>query len=506
MSRKNKQPLVVIFGRTNVGKSTLFNCLVEKHKALVSEIEGTTRDSNIDEVNWQGYNFKLIDTGGIMDVSLMHNPKTKSTDIDVKVQLQAANYLRKADLILFLVDSKAGLLPTDKEMVKELKKIIENKDKVILVANKADSPRIRRDIAEFNKLALGEPFPISAATGSGTGDLLDLVIEKVKPYTKKVATEEAEEIRPIRVSIIGKPNVGKSSFVNAILGEDRIIVSPIAHTTREPQDTLIEYKGEKIKLVDTAGISRRGRQSARHSSFRNSLEKHSILKSISALKKADIILFMIDINDEMTQQDAKIIDEIFKQNVSLIIVANKWDMIEDRDTKVYTRKIYNQFPYAEWVPVQFTSALTGAKVKKVLDTVLEIANSRKIEISDNGLSKFLMRIVKKHRPVKSKGTKHPHIYELRQVKTNPPKFIIRIGARDTISDSYIGFIENRLRDKFGFIGTPINIGVEKNRDVHGKAEEKIVMQGKKRKVKEEEFVDEDEVVVDYDNEDGDELE
>jgi len=473
--------------------------LVEKHKALVSDIEGTTRDSNIDEVNWQGYNFKLIDTGGIMDVRLMRANKLKSSDIDVKVQLQAAAYLKKADLILFLVDAKAGLLPTDKEMVNELKKIVEKTDKIVLVANKADSPRIRREVYEFNKLALGEPFAISAATGSGTGDLLDIIVEKIKPYTKKEKTvEEPEENRAIRVSIIGKPNVGKSSLVNAILGEERAIVSPIAHTTREPQDTIIEYKGQKINLVDTAGISRRGRQSARHSSFRNSLEKHSILKSISALKKADIILFMIDINDEMTQQDAKIIDEIFKQHVSLIIVANKWDMIEERDTKVYSKKIYNQFPYAEWVPIQFTSALTGAKVKKVLDVILEVAEGRKVEISANALSKFLMRIVKKHRPVKHKGTKHPHIYELTQVRVDPPKFNIRIGARDTIHDSYVGYIENRLRDKFGFVGTPIYIGVDKNKEIHGKAEENIVMQGKKKKKKEVEEDFEDE--VDFDDE------
>jgi len=476
MAKKNKQPLVVIFGRTNVGKSTLFNCLIEKHKALISDIEGTTRDSNIDEVNWQGHNFKLIDTGGIMDVALMRGPKLKSNDIDIKVQLQASEYLRKADLILFLVDAKAGLLPTDKEMVKEIKKIIDKTDKVILVANKADSPKIRRDIAEFNKLALGEPFAISAATGSGTGDLLDMIISKIKSYTKEEKNED--ELKPIQVSIIGKPNVGKSSLVNAILGEERIIVSPIAHTTREPQDTLIDYKGQKINLIDTAGISRRGRQSARKSKVANTLEKHSILKSLSVLRKADIIVFMIDINEEMTQQDAKIIDEIFHQHVSLIIVANKWDLIEEKDTKAYTKKIYSQFPYAQWVPIQFVAAKTGSKVKKVLDNVLEIAAARKIEIAPNALNKFLSRIVKKHRPVKSSGNKHPHIYELKQVRVDPPKFSIRIGGRDTIHDSYVGYIENRLREKFGFIGTPIHIEVEKNRDVHGKADERVVNQGK----------------------------
>lgn len=476
---KKKQPIVVIFGRTNVGKSTLFNCLTEKRSALVSDISGTTRDSNIGEVDWQNHNFKIIDTGGIMDVSLMDGKKKNADDIDTKVQIQASNYLKKADLILFLVDSRNGLMPTDREMALSLKKIIKTTDNVILVANKADSMRLRRDTAEFNKLGLGEPFPVSAATGSGTGDLLDIIVGKIKPYVKKEETKEAEEKEEkINVSIIGKPNVGKSSLVNAILGEEKIIVSPIAHTTREPQDTLIEYKGHKINLIDTAGISRRGRQSAKHSKFKNALEKQSILKSIHALKKADIILFVLDINDELTKQDAKIIDEIFKQQVSLIIVANKWDMIEEKDTKKYSQMIYRQFPYAQWVPIQFTAAKTGAKVKKVLDVILEVSEARKTNISENALARFLSRIIKKHRPVKEKGTKHPHIYTLKQVRENPPKFNIKIGAKDTIHDSYVRFIENRLREKFGFTGTPIYIGIEKNRLIHGKAEEATINQNK----------------------------
>jgi GTP-binding protein len=478
---KKKQPKVVIFGRTNVGKSTLFNCLTEKNRALVSDISGTTRDSNIGEVNWQNNNFKIIDTGGIIDVALMQGKVKDASDIDTKVQIQASNYLKNADLILFLVDTRNGLLPTDKEMALSLKKIIKDTSKVLLVANKADSMKLRREIAEFNKLGLGEPFPISAATGSGTGDLLDIIVKKIKPYSKpekkrEETSEDKEE--EINISIIGKPNVGKSSLVNSILGEERIIVSPIAHTTREPQDTLLEYKGHKINLIDTAGISRRGRQSAKHAKFKNALEKHSILKSISALKKADIVLFVLDINEELTKQDAKIIDEIFKQQISLIIIANKWDLVEEKDTKAYSQMIYRHFPYAQWVPIQFTSAKTGLKVKKVLDLVLEIDEARKVNLGDNALSRFLNRIVKKHRPVKEKGTKHPHIYELTQTQSNPPKFKIRIGAKDTIHDSYVRFIENRLREKFGFPGTPIYIGIEKNRLIHGKAEEATINQNK----------------------------
>ncbi len=474
MSYTKKQlPLVVIFGRTNVGKSTLFNCLIEKRQALISNIEGTTRDSNIGQVNWQEINFQLIDTGGIIDLKYLIGKKHKTDDIEARVQQQARDYIKRADLILFLVDTKTGLLPQDKQMALLLKKILPNTKNVLLVANKTDSPKQRKEIAEFHQLNLGEPIPVSAATGSGTGDLLDIIVKKLKTTTHpslyslsspesfdEVKTREEVENK-VSVCIIGKPNVGKSSLINAILGYERIIVSPSPHTTREPQDTLIIYKAQSIRLIDTAGISKRGQQTARRLKNKNTLEKQGIGKSITALKKSDLALFMIDVNLPITHQDAKIVEEIIKRKKSLVVIANKWDLVHEKNTKKYTEYIYSHLPFISWVPIQFTSANTGKKINKILDLVLEINKQRKINLCDSVLNKFLNRIIKIHKPAKGKGTKKPRIYELKQVAADPPKFEIQIGPKDSLHFSYLRFIENRLREKFGFLGTPITIKVTK---------------------------------------------
>jgi len=464
-------PLVVIFGRTNVGKSTLFNCLIEKQQALVSKIEGTTRDSNIGQVSWQGKIFELIDTGGIIDLKYLLESRRQTTDdrrqtteIDDKVQKQARDYLQQADLILFLVDTKAGLLPQDKQMALLLKKILPTTNNVLLVANKVDGPRQRPKIAEFHKLAMGEPIPVSATTGSGTGDLLDIVIKKIKNKPSDNIHHPISNIQyPISVCIIGKPNVGKSSLLNSILGYQRVIVSSVPHTTREPQNTVITYKDQSIKLIDTAGINKKGTKT-------KGLEKFGIQKSLAALKKSDIALLIIDISQDITHQDAKLVEEIFNRKKSLIFIANKWDLIKERNTKQYTNYIYGKLPFAQFAPIQFTSALTGEKTKKVLDLILEISEQRQKQLSDSQLSHFLSRIVKMHKPAKAKGVKHPRIYEFKQVKTNPPKFELRIGHKDSLHFSYVRFIENRLREKYGFLGTPLTIKIVKGRAIHGKYE------------------------------------
>lgn len=504
----NNKPTVVIFGRTNVGKSTLFNCLTEKKEALVADIEGTTRDSNIGKAEWRGKEFNLIDTGGIMDMENLSlslkklkkiSPDKKSIldeakQIEKEVQLQARDYLSKADLILFLVDARVGILPPDKQMALLLKKNIEDKNKILLVANKADSPRLRKDIAEFNKLSIGEPIPVSATTGSGTGDLLDIIIERTKNFRKNkkkessqaetdktidkdisttpessaIAIPESHAGEKISVCIIGKPNVGKSSLLNAVLGEKRVIVSPIPHTTREPQDTEVSFDGYNIKLIDTAGISKSGKKSIRNKAkSRDALERYGIGKSLSTLRKSDIAIFVIDIAEGLTQQDSKIIEEVIYNQNSLIIVANKWDKIEDRNTKKFTETIYSKLPFATWAPIQFISAKNGEKVNKILDLIVTIHKERRIQLSESQLDKLLKTSIKKHRPVKGKGTKYPYIYKLVQVKVDPPKFQLKIGAKDTLLSSYARFIENRIREKFSFSGTPIGIRVVKNKHIHG---------------------------------------
>jgi len=456
---EKKLPLVVICGRTNVGKSTLFNCLIEKKQALVSDISGTTRDSNFGLVEWNNSAFEVVDTAGLIDWRYLKEKKFTGDDIEVQAQKQAKIYLDKANLILFVVDTKAGLTIEDRELARTIKTVSKYKDKTILVANKIDSFNFAPEAAQFNKLGLGEPILVSAVSSLGTGDLLDIVIELIDKKKKFQAVIKEKREKTIDVCLLGKPNVGKSSLLNAILGYERVIVSPIAHTTREPQHIQLEYKNNIINLVDTAGISKQGKKSS-------GLEKPGIFKSLQSLDKADIALLVLDISEPLTHQDLKIIEEIVDRGKSLVFVANKWDKIENRDPKKWKEILYDKMPFATWAPIQFISAKTGEKVHKILDLIIEINNNRKIEISPSQADKFLKQIVKIHKPAKGKGLKAPRIYEFKQIKSNPPAFILRIGPNDDLHFSYVRFIENRLREKLNLIGTPIKIKVTKERKSH----------------------------------------
>lgn len=472
---KPKQ-LVVVFGRTNVGKSTLFNTLTERKQAMVADFEGTTRDSNIGTVEWNKKNFYLVDTGGIMDLKNLFDKSDRRDDIETKVQKQARDYLLKANLILFVVDAKTGPLPQDRQMATALKKILPDTGKVIVVANKADGARERKELTDFYQLGLGEPQPISATSGSGTGDLLDLVVKKLR--SKKISAlktdfsfeaggKKSAKDDVIKVCLIGKPNVGKSSLVNALIGEDRVIVSPIAHTTREPQDTDLAYKDKVVRLIDTAGITRKAMRSGRQKlGTEKAIQKSGIDMSLFTLNKADIALFIWDVNTDIIHQDMAILSEIIERKKSLIIIANKWDLVPEKDTQKYVTYINNRLPFISWVPIQFVSAKTHEKVTKVLDLILEIAESRKISLSDSVLNTFMMKLVKLHRPTKGRGVHHPRIRKFFQAGSNPPRFEMRIGAEEDLHDSYVRFVENRLREKFGFIGTPISVHVVKPRKVH----------------------------------------
>lgn len=465
-------PLVVIFGRTNVGKSTLFNCLTEKKQALISDIAGTTRDANIGTVEWQRTKFEIVDTGGIIKLDRLIKPTKKKQDdpIQAKIEEHAKAYLETADIVMFVVDSKTGLLEQDRQLVILLKKILgANFSKVMLVVNKVDNRRQLERSNEFYRLGMDEVYTTSAASGSGTGDLLDVIANKILAMPEKPAIEE-EVLPEIKVIMIGKPNVGKSSLFNSLLGEERVIVSDIAHTTREPQDTVIEYRKHRIRLIDTAGMSRQGVKKQKKDNTMQ-LEKRGIEKSLDSLERSDIALFVFDISEPLTHQDSKNLSEIIDRQKSLIIVANKWDLMEEKDTKKNTLYINRTFPFALWAPILFISAKTKSKVDKVLDLIIKVSKERQAEIAPSVLNTFLMKIVKQHLPARAKGVKHPHIHKFEQRRSNPPLFEVRIGSKDTLHFSYVRFIANRLRDKFGFLGTPIRIWVSKNKKVHGQQNE-----------------------------------
>jgi len=497
---KNNLPQVTIIGRVNVGKSTLFNKIVEKRQAMISDIPGTTRDLNIGIGEWSGIKFELVDTGGFIESINKKQLKNQENGIDELVRLKALDAFQQSDLVLFLVDVKEGINPQDKEIARFLEK--SNK-KFILIINKCDNPKLRAHSAEFYQLGLGEPVLVSAANGSGTGDLLDEIVKSIKQKnkkTKKTSSAEAstgkqnnkafdnetmkqrnneieentttnnDKINPqeknlIRVSIIGQPNVGKSSLINQLIGEDKFIVSPIAHATREPNDTLIEYQNNQILLIDTAGIRKKRKINPQ------SLEKLGVMMSLGALKKSDIVLLTIDISQPISDQDANLARIINESNTGAIIIANKYDLAQisrhesDKDSEFYknpikhlTNHIYSHLPHLSWAPIIFISAKTGSNVQKVLKLILDVRQSMGQHIGENALGKFLKSLIKKQPPPKIKtAKKRPFITNFEQAATNPPLFIGYLDTKERLPQAYRRYIEKNLREKFNFQGSPIKL-------------------------------------------------
>ncbi|MFA5318130.1 MAG: ribosome biogenesis GTPase Der [Patescibacteria group bacterium] len=464
----NDLPKVVLFGRTNVGKSTLFNKLTGKGHAMVSKISGTTRDSNTGPVEWQKNKFQLIDTGGILNARFLSG-KSKlkkinfdKDDINNLVQLQVKKNLNQADLILFLVDAREGMMQQDKEMAILLKRLAGEKIPILLVANKADNLKNRQNTAEFFQLALGQPMPVSAATGSGTGDLLDLVCKKIHPE-KSPEESKKEEYEKIRIIIIGKPNTGKSTLLNAIIGEDKIITSNIPHTTREPNEIKVSYNNYELTFIDTAGIIK-----AKSKATKQEFVKSGIDKSLAVLKSADIAIFMLDITEEISHQETKIADEILTDNVNLIITANKWDEIEDKDVKKFTHYINSKFPFMQWAPIVFISAKHKTKISNLMELIIAGWEARNKKIEPADLEKFLESARAHAAPLSNKKIrgimKHklpkPKLIKLEQTYINPQEFTLIIKSKLGLKDNYIKYLENRLREKFNLAGTPIRIIVK----------------------------------------------
>jgi len=469
MNKIKKIPLVAIVGRVNVGKSTLFNRLIEKRQALVSEIPGTTRDIHYGLVSWHGKNFLVADTGGLLESKLKAHEKD-TRPIHYETEKKAREVIEQADLILFLVDNKVGVLNYDRQIAQFLK---NKKYPAILVANKIDQKNSSVD--EFRKLGLGEATAIAAASGVGVGDLLDLILKKIKKnktikdHAQLLLSNNKNDQKKIKVCVIGKPNAGKSSLLNKIVGKEKAIVSPIPHTTREPQDTFLEYAGEMIKIIDTAGIRRKAKV---EKSFKKpTLESAGIAMSIAAMKKAEIGLLTIDLTEGITEQDSKLAELASEAGLSVVIVANKYDLMEkkQKNDKIITDYIHYKLPFITWAPIIFVSALSGHNCHKILPLILEIKKEREKEINSQELNEFFQYLIKKMPPPRQErnlgGKKsRSFITKIIQKPAERPIFLLSAINKTKIPDSYLRYLENNLRERFKFIGTPIKIVVERPKE------------------------------------------
>lgn len=428
--------VVAIVGRPNVGKSTLFNVLAGEKIAIIKDIPGVTRDRIYADCQWRGTTFQVIDTGGI---------EPESDDIILKqMRRQAELAMDIADVIVFITDIKAGVTVSDEEVAQMLRKT--NKP-VILVCNKCDRVGTPPDeIYEFYNLGLGEPLPISAGKKLGIGELLDAVYDNFENIEQEVEDEET-----VRVAVIGKPNAGKSSLINKILGEERVIVSDIAGTTRDAIDTYFENKHGKYIFVDTAGIRRKNK-------VYDTLEKYSVLKAKSAIEKANVCLIMIDATEGVTEQDEKIAGLAHEGGKGVIIVINKWDLVEKETNTMekYKRQVYDKLAYLSYAPIIFISTVTGQRVDKLFEMINEVDKQNGQRIPTGLLNDVLADAITITQPPSDKG-KRLKVYYMTQVSTRPPTFVIFVNSKELMHFSYVRYIENHLRKQFGFKGTPIHM-------------------------------------------------
>lgn len=434
------RPVVAVVGRPNVGKSTLFNRLIGERRAVVDAVPGTTRDRLYGTAEWRGREFTVVDTGGIG----MEGDPSRGSAVPVRedVLAQAQEAMDEADVILFVVDAVTGPVPADHDVADLLRR---SRKPIVVAANKADGDRQGRNSVEFYELGLGEGLPISALHGTGTGDLLDAIVERFEP-----ADVEPEEGPHLSLAIVGRPNVGKSSLINALLGKQRSIVSPVAGTTRDAIDTELQVDGRRVLLIDTAGIRRRGR-------IERGVEKFSVLRAIRAVERAEVAVLVIDAVDGVTAQDTHVGGYIQEARKGLIVVVNKWDLIEkDTNTaKEYTDRIRRDLSFVDWAPLVFISALTRQRVPRILELAETVQARRDMRVPTPKLMELVREAVSRH--VVSERGRQLKIYYATQAGTRPPTFVFFVNDPKLLHFSYQRYLENQLRAAFDFEGTAIRL-------------------------------------------------
>ena len=450
------KPLVAIVGRPNVGKSTLFNRLAEERLAVVDAIPGTTRDRIMTEVEWTGTVFDIVDTGGI-DPSQTGPGKNRkplsigSKDFIEHIRKQAEFAIQDADAVLFVTDAEDGVTPADHEVASILRRNQQDKygqpwPPIILVVNKADNQSRYEQAYQFYELGMGEPYAISALHGTGVGDLLDAVVARFD----RVSDEE-EDDDSVKIAIAGKPNVGKSSLLNRLLGQERAIVSEIPGTTRDALDTHLEYAGNPITLIDTAGIRRRGR-------IEPGVEKYSVIRTMGAIARSSVVLLMVDATTGLTAQDAHIAGFILEAWKSVVVLVNKWDAIPKDSYTMdnFSLHVRDELNFMSYVPVLFISATTGQRVNQVLPMALRVHEERLVRLSTPQLNKILHAAQDRH-PAPSHSGRQLKIYYGTQVRSDPPIFLLYVNNPKLSHFTYIRYLENRIRETYSFLGTPIRI-------------------------------------------------
>ena len=440
------KPIVAIVGRPNVGKSTLFNVLAGETISIVKDTPGVTRDRIYADCTWLNMNFTLIDTGGI-------EPDSKDIILS-QMREQAQIAIDTAHVIVFIVDVRQGLVDADSKVADMLRK---SGKPVVLAVNKVDSvQKFGNDVYEFYNLGIGEPIPVSAASRLGIGDLLD----EVTKHFDVDQMEEAEDDRP-RVAIVGKPNVGKSSIINKLLGEDRVIVSDIAGTTRDAVDTEVVHNGTEYVFIDTAGLRRK-------SKIKEDLERYSIIRTVSAVERADVVILVIDATEGVTEQDAKIAGIAHDRGKGIIVAVNKWDAIEKHDKTIYeyTKKIQNTLSFMQYAEMIFISAVTGQRLNKMFEMIDMVRENQTLRVATGVLNEIMTEAVALQQPPSDKG-KRLKLYYMTQVAVKPPTFVIFVNDKELMHFSYVRYLENRIRESFGFKGTALKFIV---RERSGKEE------------------------------------